>query len=139
MIMREEQLCQLPTLTLAYIGDGVYELRIRRFLLESGITRAERLHEKAVSLVRADFQSRCFGILESQLSPSEHDVMFRGRNAKSGRQPKHAEMADYRRATGVETLIGHLYLSGEAERLEEIFSVILSLAQEEGNGSEVQK
>ncbi len=120
---------RLPSLTLAYIGDGVYEPGIRRHSLESGVTRAEKLHEAAVKLVRADFQSRCFGKLEPHLTPEERDLMFRGRNAKSGRQPKHAEMADYRRATGV-ALIGYVYLSGDAERLDALFALIFRWADE---------
>ncbi len=139
MNMSEEMILQLPSLTLAYIGDGAYEMMIRRFLLENGVTRVEYLHEKAVALVCADFQSRCFGLLEPHLTQKEHDVMFRGRNAKSGRQPKHTEMADYRRATGLEALFGYLYLSGQEERLSELFSFILDLVKEENRENEVKK
>lgn len=135
--MEAEEIRRLSSLTLAYIGDGVYELAIRRFLLMNGTVRAEQLHAQAVELVRADFQSHCFGVLEPLLTEEERAVMYRGRNSKSGRQPKHAEMADYRRATGVEALIGHLFLQGRNERLRELFAVIYGVAEQ--RGTEVQE
>lgn len=113
---------QLPPLALAYIGDAVFELYVRLNLVSRGLTRVNRLHQEAVRLVCANSQARFLKQIEEQLSEEEKGVMRRGRNAHSGQPPKGAEMAEYRLSTGLESLIGYLYLKGETERLEEMLS-----------------
>ncbi|NPV91765.1 MAG: Mini-ribonuclease 3 [Firmicutes bacterium] len=113
---------QIPPLVLAYIGDAVYELYVRSALVARGITKVNLLHQEAVSLVRASSQSRFLKQIEEQLTEAEIRVMKRGRNANSGSPPKGAEVTEYRRSTGLESLIGYLYLKGDDERLEEILS-----------------
>ena len=113
-------------LTLAYLGDAVYELRVREHLLEQGELRMPALHNQAVSLVNAERQSLLFAQIEDMLSEDELAVFRRGRNAKGGRQPIHSSVTSYRRATGVEALIGYLYLSGQKERLDDIFAVLFA-------------
>lgn len=113
-------------LLLAYIGDAVYELRVREFLLKSGGVKMHRLHEQAVSYVNADRQSRLYAQVEALLTTDEADILRHGRNAKSGHQPPHVSVTAYRRATGLEALIGYLHLSGEQQRLDDIFDLLFS-------------
>ena len=104
-------------LTLAYIGDGVYELIIRTILVKKGNCPVNRLHKKASSLVKAAAQSAIIEKIEEELTKEEHDIYRRGRNAHSPTMAKHATMADYRRATGFEALMGYLYLKEDYERM----------------------
>lgn len=120
-----EQLYELPQvdiktyspLTLAYIGDGIYELIIRTILVKQGNTHASKLHQKASSLVKASTQSAMARILKEELTEEELSVFKRGRNAHPGTMAKNATMSDYRRATGFEALMGYLYLKKEWERM----------------------
>ena len=104
-------------LTLAYIGDGVYELIIRTILVKKGNCPVNRLHKKASSLVKAGAQSAIMEVIEEELTPEELSVYRRGRNAHSPTMAKHATMADYRRATGFEALMGYLYLKEDYTRM----------------------
>ncbi len=104
-------------LVLAYIGDGVYELVIRTILVKQANCPANRLHKKASSLVKASAQSGMMEILEPLLTEEEESVYRRGRNAHSATMAKHATMADYRRATGFEALMGYLYLKEDCSRM----------------------
>jgi ribonuclease-3 family protein len=115
----------LPALTLAYIGDGVYELRVREYFVAQGFLRTNDLHKQTVSKVRAEEQARLAAQIEPQLVGEELDIYKRGRNAKSGHQPPHVKVGDYRRATGVEALVGYWYLMGRHDRLEWLFDKIL--------------
>ena len=107
----------LPALTLAYIGDGYYELVVRNRLLTEGARRVDELHTQAVALVRAATQARLARLLEPQLTETESGVLHRGRNAKGQHVPKGAKVTEYRLATGLEALVGYWYLTGAAERL----------------------
>ena len=107
-------------LTLAYIGDGIYELVIRTILVKKGNCPVNQLHKKASGLVKAAAQSAMMEVLEPMLSEEEHSVYKRGRNAKSPTMAKHATMSDYRRATGFEALIGYLYLKEDFGRITEL-------------------
>ena len=115
----------LNPLLLAYIGDAVYELKVREHLLHQGSVKMNGLHRQAVSLVNAGRQSRLYGELEPLLSEEEKDVFRRGRNAHSGHQPPGVSAAGYRRATGVEALIGWLYVTGQRERMNELLALAL--------------
>lgn len=107
-------------LTLAYIGDGVYELVIRTILVKKGNCPVNQLHRHASSLVKAGTQSAMMEILEPMLTKEELSVYKRGRNAHSPTMAKHATMADYRRATGFEALMGYLYLKEDFSRIVEL-------------------
>ena len=115
--LEEKDLRTYSPLTLAYIGDGVYELIIRTILVKKGNCPVNRLHKKASSLVKAGAQSAIMEVIEEELTPEELSVYRRGRNAHSPTMAKHATMADYRRATGFEALIGYLYLKEEYTRM----------------------
>ena len=108
--LEDQDLRSYSPLTLAYIGDGVYELIIRTILVKKGNCPVNRLHKKASSLVKAGAQSAIMEVIEEELTPEELSVYRRGRNAHSPTMAKHATMADYRRATGFEALMGYLYL-----------------------------
>lgn len=129
----------LNPLLLAYIGDAVYELRVREHLLRLGAVKMNGLHRQAVSLVNAGRQSRLYSQLEPLLTEEEQEVFRRGRNAHSGHQPPGVSAAGYRRATGVETLIGWLHLCGRQDRLEQIFAVLFTAEDEGGDEDKPQE
>lgn len=110
-------------LTLAYIGDGVYDLIIRTLVVGHGNTKASKLHQNTSDIVKATAQSRMVEILTPYLTEEEADVYRRGRNAKSPTTAKNASVADYRRATGLEALVGYLYLSDRMDRLLELLKI----------------
>ena len=115
--LEDQDLRSYSPLTLAYIGDGVYELIIRTILVKKGNCPVNRLHKKASSLVKAGAQSAIMEVIEEELTPEELSVYRRGRNAHSPTMAKHATMADYRRATGFEDLMGYLYLKEDYTRM----------------------
>lgn len=115
---------QLPALTLAYIGDGVYELYVRRNILNKEGIKAHNLHRQAIKRVNASAQAHLLMELKDQLTEQEQAVARRGRNAKSGQVPKNANVGEYRLATGLEALIGYLFLKGQWDRIEELLAKI---------------
>ncbi len=115
--LKDPDIRSYSPLTLAYIGDGVYELVIRTILVKKGNCPVNRIHRKASSLVKASAQSAIMEKIEEHLTQEEHDIYRRGRNAHSPTMAKHATMADYRRATGFEALMGYLYLKEEYTRM----------------------
>ena len=104
-------------LTLAYIGDGIYELVIRSVVVERANRSANDLHKKTTRYVKAPAQSAMIEALLPELTEEEEAVYRRGRNAKSYTTAKNASVADYRRATGFEALMGYLYLTGQIDRM----------------------
>ena len=129
--MTWQEAINLPALTLAYIGDGIYEIGIRRYLLSKNVMKVEELHRKAVHYVKATFQSRFYQHLAETLPERELAVMKRGRNAKTGHQPKSSGVVEYHNATGVEALFGALWLSGEQERLDDLFQQLYTFIEED--------
>ena len=118
--LEDRDLRTYSPLTLAYIGDGVYELVIRTILVKRGNCPVNQLHKRASSLVKASAQSAMMEILEPMLTEEELSVYKRGRNAHSPTMAKHATMSDYRRATGFEALMGYLYLKEDLSRITEL-------------------
>lgn len=114
----------LPPITLAYLGDSVYEVYVRNRLLERGFVKVNDLHKQAVSYVRARAQAQALEMLRPTLSEEEADVVRRGRNAKSHSAPKSSDAAEYAASTAFETLIGFLYLAGRHERLAEVLKAV---------------
>ncbi len=112
---------EFAPLVLAYIGDAVYEVYVRtRVLAAKPDVSAHVLHKESIHYVSAHSQSESIHHIEQMLTEEEMRVYKRGRNAKSYTSPKHADLIDYRHATGFEALVGWLYLSSKTERLEEI-------------------
>lgn len=114
---------QLSAGTLAFLGDAVYELLVRQSLITTTMP-ANALHRMAVKKVCAAAQSAAYEKLLPKLTEDEIAMMKRGRNTHSAHVAKNAKVADYRRATGLETLFGYLYLSGQQTRMYEIFNWI---------------
>jgi len=104
-------------LTLAYIGDAVYEMVIRTVIVERANKAANELHKKAVKFVQAGTQAAMIMALQDILTEDELAVFKRGRNAKSNTSAKNASITDYRKATGFEALIGFLYLMDQMDRI----------------------
>ena len=117
-------------LALAYMGDCVYEMYVRHHLIAQGNLSAHKLHKAAMKYVCAEAQSAFVEVLEPLFSEEEETVYKRGRNAKSPTVPKHAKVTDYKRATGLETLLGFLYLEGRQERIDEIMTILFKKINE---------
>ena len=114
----------LNGLSLAFIGDAVYEIMVREHLLEHGSLQVKKLHTMAVEMVRASFQANVFDFIEPFLTEEENGILHRGRNASATHIPKGANAIEYRKATGVEALFGWLYLRGETERIKELYAIM---------------
>ena len=119
---------QLPALTLAYIGDAVYELYVRTHLLEQS-HKVHSLHRLAINRVNNNTQSDLLAKVESELTEEEMAIVRRGRNAKGVQVPKNAHVQTYHRSTGMEALIGYLYLKGNEERLMWLLGQIESVVK----------
>lgn len=109
---------------LAYLGDGVLEVLVRTYLVrERGLSTSAHLNAAALDFVRARAQSEAMGRIEPHLSEEEAVIYRRGRNVGHTSIPKNASVAEYRRATGMEALFGHLYLLGDTARMDELFRI----------------
>lgn len=113
-------------LTLAYIGDAIYDLVIRTYIVEQGNAPVNKLHKKVVKLVQASAQAKHYHMIQDMLTEEEQAVFKRGRNAKSFTSAKNADIVEYRTATGLEALVGYLYLTGQSARLMEIIRPVFS-------------
>ena len=120
-----DALLSLSTLGLAHLGDGVYELMVRSWLVLHGKARANDLHRATVRYVSAPAQAERFARIQPLLAEEEHDVFRRGRNTAPHSVPKAASRAEYQTATGLEALFGWLYLQGKTERLNELFAAMM--------------
>ena len=114
---------QLSPLTLAFVGDAVYEVFIRTKLAKDINMQVAKLHKKAIKYVSAVAQSKIVKNIESDFTEEEIAVYKRGRNAHSHTSAKNADIVDYRQATGFEALIGYLYLKKDSDRLDEILNM----------------
>ena len=115
--LEEQDLRTYSPLTLAYIGDAIFELVVRTVLVERKNTQAEKLHKAATKIVKAETQALMIESIKDELTEEEMVVYKRGRNAKAVTRAKNATMSEYRRATGFEALMGYLYLKGDMERM----------------------
>lgn len=123
--MSGEELQNVSVLGLAHIGDAVFELLVRSFLCANGKSTAKGLHQMTVSFVRAPAQAKAMERLLPELSEAERLVYKRGRNAKVNSVPKNAAISDYHSATGLEALFGYLYLEGDTDRINTLFSLVM--------------
>ncbi|GGE21120.1 mini-ribonuclease 3 [Marinithermofilum abyssi] len=126
---------ELNPLLLAYVGDAVYELYVRYYLVADGVNKPHELQQTAVRYVSAGAQAEAVRRVESCLTEEELDILKRGRNAKSKSVPRNAKATDYRYSTGVEALVGYWYLTGQSARLREMMETIIE-ATEEGKRDE---
>ena len=121
--MKEVDIKEYSPLTLAYIGDCIYDLIIKTLVINEGNRQVQKLHQKTSSYVQASAQSKMMRTMQEHLTEEEHAIYKRGRNAKSFSTAKNATVSDYRRATGFEALMGWLYLRGESRRALEIIKL----------------
>lgn len=128
---KEDQL-SLSVLGLAHLGDGVYELMVRSWLIMHGYGKKGNLHRETVARVRACYQAQALSRIAAMLTKEEAAVTHRGRNAHVGSIPKNASRSEYSHATALEALFGYLYLNGQKERLNELFHAIM---EEDQNAS----
>ena len=122
---------QLSPLTLAFVGDSVFDLLVRERLVCLANRPVNKLHSLAVTQVKAASQAKAAKALFEKLSEKELSVLKRGRNAHTNHKAKNASESDYHYATGLEALFGFLYLSDETERLKELFELTLRIIEEE--------
>ena len=108
---------QYSPLTLAYIGDSIYDLIIKTLVVNEGNKQVQKLHKRTSRFVQASAQSQMMRVLQERLTEEEHAVYKRGRNAKSVSPAKNQSVTDYRRATGFEALMGYLYFKKEWKRM----------------------
>ncbi|HBV87697.1 ribonuclease III domain-containing protein [Desulfosporosinus sp.] len=125
---------EMNALTLAYLGDAVYELWVRTHLLELGHEKVKELHKQAISYVRAGTQARVLQTLLPDLNEVELQIVMRGRNAKGG-HPKNVDVVTYRHATAFESLVGYWQLKGESERMGWAFNKVDELIYHEDESS----
>lgn len=127
----------MSPLSLAFIGDAVYEVMARGRVLGGGNRPVNDLHRETVAFVCAHAQSIAYDALLPVLTQREAEILRRGRNSSSVKPPKNSTVIEYRRATAVEALLGYVYLSGDRGRLEELAEVIFSAIagrEESGDG-----
>ena len=117
---------QLSPQTLAFIGDGVYDLIVREYLVKQANRPVGELNQLKVKLVNCQSQAKYAAMLMPELTEEEISVYKRGRNAYTANTPKNSSHADYHSATGLEALFGYLYLKNQTERIKELFFKILS-------------
>lgn len=122
--MTDAELLQVSSLGLAHIGDGVYEIMTRSYLVCHGMQTAKGLHAKTVSLVRASAQHKAAQKIMPVLNEGEQDVFRRARNTKLNGIPKAASRCEYSHATALEALFGWLYLKKQYDRLNELYTII---------------
>ena len=129
--MEDVDLRTYSPLTLAYIGDAIYDLIIRTLIVKQGNSRPEKMHKRASALVKASAQAEMIERLLPMLTEEEHAIYKRGRNAKSYTMAKNATMLDYRKATGFEALMGYLYLKEDMNRLIDLVKAGLDTGEQE--------
>lgn len=130
--MQEVDIREYSPLTLAYIGDSIYDLIIKSLVINRGNKQVQKLHKETSSLVQASAQSMMMRAMQEELTDEERAVYKRGRNAKSVSPAKNQSITDYRRATGFEALIGYLYLQKKWKRMLDLVKIGLdSLEKEE--------
>jgi len=118
------------SLTLAYVGDAIYEVFMRTKLTENGDKKVNRLHKEAKNFVSAKAQSQIVEVLLNSLTDDETDIFKRGRNTKVNTKAKNADFKEYHNATGLEALFGYLYLSKDQTRLNELMEQSYQIARE---------
>ena len=123
--MEPAQVKAITNLGLAHVGDGIYELLCRTWLVNKGGKTVLKLHNETVSLVKAPTQAKFADKLKPILTEEEMDYFRRGKNAHTHAAPKSASRLEYAKATGLEALFGALYLLGRTQRLNELFAMMM--------------
>ena len=121
----------MQPLALAFLGDAVYEICVRKYVMSKGYRTVNAMHRETTRFVRAAAQCKAIKRLMPELSPEEEAVVRRGRNANPHTVPKNADVEEYRYATALESLFGYLELTGREERLEELMAKAIACIEEE--------
>lgn len=137
--MKEVDISSYSPLTLAYIGDSIYDLIIKTLVINEGNKQVKKLHSETSSMVQASAQSEMMRTLQPLLTEEEHAVYKRGRNAKSVSPAKNQSVTDYRRATGFEALMGWLYLKKEYARMLDLIKTGLQALKEQETGEKEEE
>ena len=125
MNLSKQQIDAISNLGLAHMGDCVFEILCRGYLCASGETTVDRLHRDTISMVKATSQAKFVDKLLPFLNEEELAYYRRGKNSHVHAVPKSATPAEYAKATGLEALFGALYLSGQTERINELFNFLM--------------
>ena len=128
--MKEVDVNSYSPLTLAYLGDSIYDLIIKSLVINQGNRQVNKLHKETSMYVQASTQSLMMRAMQEELTEEEHAVYKRGRNAKSVSPAKNQSITDYRRATGFEALLGYLYLKKEWKRMLDLVKIGLDSLKE---------
>ena len=125
----------INVITLAYLGDSIYEVYVRKFLIGRGIAKVEDLQRESIKLVSAKSQAKILDYLTNNnyLNEEELDYVRRGRNYKRESHPKNTDIITYKMSTGFEAMIGYLYFEKKIDRLTEIMNLIFGGFYEEIN------
>lgn len=129
--MKQQDAKQMKSLALAYIGDAIYEIYVREYLINKGLQNLQNLHQSAVGFVSAKAQAKVimWWLENSHLDEEEEAIVRRGRNAKSGSVPKNTDLQTYRYSTAFEALLGYHYLAGQQTRLEELIKQAIEFVE----------
>lgn len=132
--MEEVDIREYSPLTLAYIGDSIYDLIIKSLVVNQGNAQVNKLHKRTSELVQASAQSFMMRTIQEHLTEEEHAVYKRGRNARSVSPAKNQSITDYRRATGFEALMGYLYLKKNWKRMLDLVKIGLESMGDKQDG-----
>ena len=122
-MLKKKDIEMMSPLIWAYMGDAVYEQYVRDYLINQGVLKNGAYHKKAIKYVSANSQVRILKSIEDKLTDEEQDIVRRGRNSNPHSHAKNADIVDYKYATGLEALIGYLYLTKQEKRLKEILKM----------------
>ena len=125
---------RMNTTALAYLGDAVYEVAVRGFVMKSGQQHADRLHRLAIKFVCAEGQAKALKAIMPELTEEEQSLVRRARNRRITSKPKHAAPVTYKLSTAFEAFVGYLYLTGDRERMEWFIDRALTVISENGAG-----
>lgn len=131
MELKEINVNDYSPLTLAYIGDGIYEIVVRTIIVDEANRQVNKIHKASSQLVKAQSQAKMIHLIMDMLTEEEKSIYKRGRNAKAVTRAKNASMSDYRVATGFEALMGWLYLSGQSDRMMELMKTGIGLFKQD--------
>lgn len=123
----EQEINQLSPLVWAYVGDCVYELYVRTYLVETTKLNPHKLHIETIKYVKAAAQCKVLEQIMDNLTDEEKDIVRRGRNTQNHHLPKNSNIQEYMYATAFESLIGYLYLSKNYNRLEQIINLVITI------------
>ncbi|MDO5589881.1 MAG: ribonuclease III domain-containing protein [Lachnospiraceae bacterium] len=129
--LKKVDIREYSPLTLAYIGDCIYDLIIKTLVVNKGNKPVQKLHKETSTYVQAKAQSKMMRMLQEELTEEEHSIYKRGRNAKSVSPAKNQSVTDYRRATGFEAVMGYLYLQNDYARMMELVKMGLESLEED--------